>query len=233
MVQPHVAQAHVDTGAIARQRAPTLKRVTEHIIRKSPPAVGAVASRDDLQGCACGVGATACDQPLHFNLGGRRGAARLMGAWERYAEVQSFEHDGGAGSDGRRRFKSGDVSDRRGGWSAAERTVLEMSVRPGVVVRLMPGHLRRVSRRTRLQQKRRAARRHEACGNVGSKQQHRQQDAAQQALPPIVKHRLAHTKPRQTMPWRPSVGQWGNTLHLTPRPPSPDETSSPPRCRPR
>jgi len=155
---------------------------------------------------------TACDQPLDFNLGERRRTARLMSAWESYAEVRGFENDEGARNDGRQGFKGNNVSNRTGGRSAAKGAVVKMSVELGVVM-MMRRH--RECRGTQLQQERRAARRHEACRNVRSEQQHRQQDAAQQALPPMVKHMLAHADPSRTMPWPLSVCQWGNTLHCS------------------
>ena len=95
--------------------------------------------------------ATACDHPLDFNLGERRGTARLMIAWELYAEVQRFERDEGLRNDGRRRRKGDDVSNRTGGGSTAKRAVLEMSVRSRVVVPMMRRHLRLVRGGTHFQ----------------------------------------------------------------------------------
>jgi hypothetical protein len=105
-----------------------------------------------------------------------------MGAWEPYAEVRGFERDHGLRNDGRRRRKGDDVSNRTGGGSAAEGAVLEMGMRCSRVVVpmiVMPGHLRLVRGGTHFQQKRCTARRHEADGHVGTKQQDRQQQAGE------------------------------------------------------
>jgi hypothetical protein len=123
--------------------------------------------------------ATACNQPLDFNLSERRGTARLMSAWEIYAQSQRFERDEGLRNDGRRRRKGDDVSNGAGGGSTAIRAVLEMSVRSRLVVRMMRGHLRLVSGGTHFQQERRTARRHEADGYIGPKQEDYQQQAGE------------------------------------------------------
>jgi hypothetical protein len=123
--------------------------------------------------------ATACDQPLDFNLGERRGTARLMGAWELYAQPQRFERGEGLRKDGRRRRKGDDVGNRTGCGSTAEGTILEMSVRSRVVMLMMRRHLHRVRRRTQFEQKRRTACRHEADGHVGTKQEDDQQQAGE------------------------------------------------------
>jgi len=102
-----------------------------------------------------------------------------MSAWELYAEVQRFERDEGLRNDGRRRRKGDDVSNRTNGRSTAKRAVLEMSVRSRVVVPMMRGHLHLVRRGTRFQQERRTARRHEADGHVGPKQEDYQQQAGE------------------------------------------------------
>ena len=113
--------------------------------------------------------ATACNQPLDFNLCERRGTARLISAWELYAEVQLFERDEGLRNDRRGRRKGDDMRNRTGAGSTAERAVLEMSVRSRVVVPMMRGHLHLVRLRTRFQQKRRTACRHKTDGYVGTK----------------------------------------------------------------
>jgi hypothetical protein len=125
------------------------------------------------------VVATASVQPMNLNLSERRGTARLMGAWQLYAEVQQFERDEGLRNDGRRRRKGDDVGNRTGGGSAAKRAVLEMSVRSRVVVLVMRGNLCLVCCRTRFQQKRRTARRHEADGYISTKQEDYQQQAGE------------------------------------------------------
>jgi hypothetical protein len=98
-----------------------------------------------------------------------------MSALELYAQSQRFERDEGLRNDGRRRRKGDDVSNRTSRGSTAKRAVLEMSVRSRVVVSMMRRHLRLVCRRTHFQQKRRTARRHEADGHVGTKQEDHQQ----------------------------------------------------------
>jgi hypothetical protein len=105
-----------------------------------------------------------------------------MSAWEPYTEVRSFERDHGLRSDGRRRRKGHDVSNRTGGGGAAEGAVLEMGMRRTRVVVpmiMMREHLRLVRGGTHLQHKRCAARRHEADGHVGAKQQDCQQQAGE------------------------------------------------------
>jgi hypothetical protein len=114
---------------------------------------------------------------MNLNLSERRGAARLMSAWELYAEVQRFERDEGLRNDGRRRRKGDDVSNRTHGRSTAKRTVLEMGVSSRVVMPVVCGHLRLVSGGTRLEQERRTARRHETDRHIGTKQEDYQQQA--------------------------------------------------------
>ena len=123
--------------------------------------------------------ATACNQPLDFNLCERRGTARLMSAWELYAEVQRFERDEGLRNDRRRRREGNDVSNRTGAGSTAERAVLEMGVRARMVVPMMRRHLRLVRGGTHFQQEWRTARRHEADRYIGPKQQDDQQQAGE------------------------------------------------------
>src|SRR5579863_7330146 len=103
MVQPQVAQAQVDAGAIARHRPATLRRLIEEIIgelprplRRSPHAT---IERTESRGRRT----TADDQPLNFNLSERRRTAGLMSPSESYAVVQRFEGDDGLRNDGRRR----------------------------------------------------------------------------------------------------------------------------------
>jgi hypothetical protein len=122
---------------------------------------------------------TAINPLFILNLGERRGTARLVSAWELYAEAQRFERDEGLRNDGRWRRKGDDVSNRTGGGSTAKRAVLEMSVRSRVVVPRMRGHLRLVSSGTHFQQERRTARRHEADRHVGTKQEDYQQQAGE------------------------------------------------------
>jgi hypothetical protein len=98
-----------------------------------------------------------------------------MSAWEWYAQTQRFEGGEGLRNDGRRRRKGDDVSNRTGRGSTAKRTVLEMSVGSRMVVSVMRRHLRLRSGGTQFQQKRSAARRHEADGDIGTKQEHHQQ----------------------------------------------------------
>jgi hypothetical protein len=93
-----------------------------------------------------------------------------MSAWELYAEVQRFERNKGLRNDGRGRRKGDGVRNRTGAGSSAERAVLEMTVRSRVVVLVMRRNLRLVCRRTRFQQKRRTARRHEADRHISAKQ---------------------------------------------------------------
>jgi hypothetical protein len=102
-----------------------------------------------------------------------------MSAWKLYAESLGFERDERLRNDRRRRRKHDDVGNRTGGGSTAERAVLKMSVRSRVVVPLMRGHLDLVSGGTHFQQKRPAARRHEADGHVGTKQEDYHQQAGE------------------------------------------------------
>ena len=123
--------------------------------------------------------ATACNQPLDFNLCERRGTARPISPRELYVEVGGFERDGGLRHDGRRRRKGDDVCNWTCGGGTSERAVLEMSVRSRMVVPMMRGHLGLVCRGTQFQQERRTARRHEADGHVGTKQEDYQQQAGE------------------------------------------------------
>ena len=123
--------------------------------------------------------ATASDQPLDFNLSERRGTARLMSAREIDAQSQGFERDEGLRNDGRRRRKGHDVSNRTGGGSTAKRAVLEMGVCSRMMVPMMRRHRRLVRGGTHFQQKRRAARRHEADGYIGTEQEDHQQQAGE------------------------------------------------------
>jgi hypothetical protein len=97
-----------------------------------------------------------------------------MSAWELNAQSQRFERDKGLGNNGRRGFEGDDVRNRTGAGSTAERAVLEMRVRSRVVMPRMRRHLHLVRRGTRFQQKRRTARRHEADGHIGTKQENHQ-----------------------------------------------------------
>ena len=102
-----------------------------------------------------------------------------MSAWEMYPESQAFECDEGLRNDGRRRRKGDDVRNRAGSGRTTERAVLEMSMRSRMVVPMMRGHLALVCRGTHFQQKRHTARRHEADGHVGTKQEDHQQQAGE------------------------------------------------------
>ena len=118
-------------------------------------------------------------QPMNINLSERRGTARLMSAWEIYAQSQGFECDEGLRNNGRRGFKGDDVRNRSRGGSAAEWAVLEMTVRSRMVMPGVRGHRHWVGRGTQFQQKRRAARRHEANRYIRAKQQGDQQQAGE------------------------------------------------------
>ena len=118
-------------------------------------------------------------QPLKFNLSERWGTARLVSAWEIYAQPQGCECDEGLRKDGRRRFKGDDLRNRSRGGSAAEWAVLKMTVGSRMVMPRMRGHRHWIGRGTQFQQKRRAARRHEANRYIGAKQQGCQQQAGE------------------------------------------------------
>jgi hypothetical protein len=122
---------------------------------------------------------SAAHQPLHFNLSESRGTARLMSAWELYAQTRRFERGEGLRDDGSRRRKGDDVSNRTGRGSTAKRTVFEMSVDSRMMVSVMRRHRRLVSGGTQFQQKRSAARRHEADGDIGTKQEDHQQQTGE------------------------------------------------------
>ncbi len=124
---------------------------------------------------------------MNLNLSERRGAARLMSAWDLYAEVQRFERDQGLRDNGRRRRKGDDVRNRTGAGNTAEWAVLEMCVRTRMVVLVMCRDLRLVCRRTRLQEKRHTTRRHEADRDVGTKQEDHQQQAGEYVSSPGIK----------------------------------------------
>ena len=102
---------------------------------------------------AAARGATnaATHQPFILNLGETGGTTRSMGAWKIQAQSQGLERDAGLRNYGRRRRKSGDVSNRAGGRSTTEWAVLKMSVRARMVVPRMRRHLRLVSGRAQFQ----------------------------------------------------------------------------------
>jgi hypothetical protein len=116
---------------------------------------------------------------MNLNLSERRGAARLMSAWELYAEVQRFERDEGLRNDGRRRRKGDDVSNRTHRGRTTEGAVLEMGMRSRVMMVMMRGHLHWVGRGARFQKERRSARRHETDGYISPKQEDYQQQAGE------------------------------------------------------
>ena len=155
------------------------ERLIERIISILPRLLGSRLSKGIEVAAARGEMNTASDQPLNFNLCERRGTARLMSPRELYAEVERFECDEGLRNNGRRRLKGDDVSNRTCGGCTAKRAVLEMSVRSRMVVPMMRGHLGLVCRGAHFQQKRRTARRHEADGHVGAKQQDYQQQTGE------------------------------------------------------
>jgi len=100
---------------------------------------------------ARGAKDAANNQPLMLDLSARRGTARLMSAWEIYAEPQGLERGAGLRDYGRRRGKSAEVGNRAGGRSTAEWAVLEMSVDSRVVVPMSAEHLRLVRGGTHFQ----------------------------------------------------------------------------------
>ena len=102
-----------------------------------------------------------------------------MSAREIDAQSQGFERDEGLRNDGRRRRERNDVRNRPGGRCATKRAVCELAVASRVVVLMMGGRLRMVSGGTHFQQERRTARRHEADGHVGPKQEDYQQQAGE------------------------------------------------------
>ena len=102
-----------------------------------------------------------------------------MSAWEVCAQSRGFERDQWLRNDGRRRRKGNDVCTRTGRRSAADGAVLEMTVRSRMVMPSVRGHRHWIGRGTQFQQKRRAARRHEANRYIGAKQQGYQQQAGE------------------------------------------------------
>ena len=102
-----------------------------------------------------------------------------MGSGEIYTQSQGFECDEGLRNDGGRRFKGDDMRNRSRGRSAAEWAVLELIVRSRMMVASVRGHRHWKGRGTQFQQKRRAARRHEANRYIGAKQQRYQQQAGE------------------------------------------------------
>jgi hypothetical protein len=78
-------------------------------------------------------------------------------------------------NDGRGRFKGYDVKKRTWRGRTSKRTVDELDVTSGVVVRVVRRHLGGNGCRTDLQQKRRTACRHETNGYISTKQQDDQQ----------------------------------------------------------
>jgi hypothetical protein len=102
-----------------------------------------------------------------------------MSAREIDAQSQGFERDEGLRNDGRRRRERNDVRNRPGGRCATKRTVCELAVASRVVVPMMGGRLRLVGGGTHFQQERRTARRHEADGYVGPKQEDYQQQTGE------------------------------------------------------
>jgi hypothetical protein len=122
--------------------------------------------------------ATAGVQPRNLDSSEGRGTAGRVSAIEPGAEAQRLEGEQGARNYGRRGIEGDDVSNRTRGGRTAKRAILEVSMRRGVVVRVVRKTLRRVGPRAHFQQKRRTGRRHEANRHIGAKQQRRQQQAA-------------------------------------------------------
>ena len=94
-----------------------------------------------------------------------------MSARKSDAGPKRFERDGYLGSDWTGRFKNNEMRNGAGGRRAAERTVVKMGM-GSRVVGVMRRHLRGC-RGTQFQQKRCPARRHEAAGDIRSKQEDR------------------------------------------------------------
>ena len=106
-----------------------------------------------------------------------------MGAFGSYAAPERFDRKGDRRGDLPGRFKDNELRNGAGGGRTAERAVIEMGMGSRVMV-VMRRHLHGRRVRTQFQQKGRAARRHEADRDVGSKQEYRQQDAGVQ-IPPL------------------------------------------------
>jgi len=102
-----------------------------------------------------------------------------MSAIEPSAESQRLEGGERARNNGCRRIEGNDVSNRTCGGCAAKRAILEMRVRSRIVMGMVRKALRRVCPGAWFQQKRRTGRRHEADRDIGTKQQRRQQQAAE------------------------------------------------------
>jgi hypothetical protein len=129
------------------------------------------------------------------------------------ADVEGLEFDGFERRHLAGRLKNDELRRRSGSGSAAERAILEMSVRSGMLVMAMMGRhgkgaWHRRCRRTQFQQKRRPAGRHETDGHVCPQQQHRQQNAGQYVVSPTVECRWFHDC-EPTMPDRIPPHQWG------------------------
>jgi hypothetical protein len=137
----------------------------------------------------------------------------LVRTREPCADVKGLEFDGFERRHLAGRLKNDELRRRSGSGSAAERAILEMSVRSGMLVMAMMGRhgkgaWHRRCRRTQFQQKRRPAGRHETDGHVCPQQQHRQQNAGQYVVSPTVECRWFHDC-EPTMPDRIPPHQWG------------------------
>jgi hypothetical protein len=141
------------------------------------------------------------------------------------ADVEGFEFDGFERSHLAGRLENDQLGSRSGARSAAERTILEVSVRCRMVVTAVivvvvvvvvgmmgrngQGARHRRCRRTQFQQERSPAGRHETDGHIRPQQQHRQQNAGQYVVSPTVERRWFHDC-GPTMPDRIPGHQWEN-----------------------
>ncbi len=155
--------------------------------------------RARLQAKPCAI-----QQPT-FNSSGRGWCSSSMCSFQRDAPSQ-----GRVGQSLRSnlfgRLKYDEVGNRPGGRSAAERAILKICMLTRVMrmarhaMRVVRGHLHRKPVRTNFEQKRSAARRHEAERHIGSKQQYRQHPAGRQISLPMMSKK-AHGLPCTLPEW--------------------------------
>ena len=136
-----------------------------------------------------------------------------MGALRAKCQAWRLERDDWPGQRRRWGFKGNLMRDRAGGGRAAKGTGGEVGMRAGMLMHERAGMLMNMRGGrslqpdgTQFQGERLAAGRHEAGGNKGTEQKHRQQPEAGRASSPIVTGGLSHQEPIQKKSNQPGDG---------------------------
>ena len=125
-------------------------------------------------------------QSTNFTSGESGGTASAIGARNSQTLGQEFEREDRLADDARRRLRRDEMREGSGSRRTSKRAVLEIGVRAHVMMRMVRRHWRLQACRTDFQQKWHAGRRHEANGDVGTKQEQRQHDAGREIESPAL-----------------------------------------------